>query len=341
MHDASGTIAVDRLDRQLIHALGVDGRASFRRLADVLETSEHTVARRYRRLRDAGVIRVIAQTTALAGVRSRVLRIQVRPSAAMPLAAALAKRQDTSWINLVAGGSEISCRLRALPGTEHDLLLGSLPRSSQVLGLAAHSVLHEFSRDTGARWSGFGDPLDPEQLRRLRVARASADHAPQRSLPLLTASDEPLLRRLAVQGRTTYAELAHVTARPEAQVARRVESLFAARLLRTELEIAGDMLGHRTSAQLWIAVPPAAIELVGRELIGHPEIAFAAAVTGPAPLVALVRCRDTDHLYRYLTERIGALPQISSVETSPILRRVKQHGIAIEGERLALAPLAM
>jgi DNA-binding Lrp family transcriptional regulator len=43
---------IDRLDRQLLHALQIDGRAPFRRLASVLGASEQTVARRYRRLWD-------------------------------------------------------------------------------------------------------------------------------------------------------------------------------------------------------------------------------------------------------------------------------------------------
>ena len=51
---ASETITLDRLDRQLLHALQFDGRVSFRLLAEVLGSSEQTVARRYRRLRDAG-----------------------------------------------------------------------------------------------------------------------------------------------------------------------------------------------------------------------------------------------------------------------------------------------
>jgi DNA-binding Lrp family transcriptional regulator len=43
---ASESITLDRLDRQLLHALQFDGRVSFRLLADVLGSSEQTVARR-------------------------------------------------------------------------------------------------------------------------------------------------------------------------------------------------------------------------------------------------------------------------------------------------------
>jgi hypothetical protein len=39
-----------------------------------------------------------------------------------------------------------------------------------------------------------------------------------------------------------------------------------------------------------------------------------------------VICRDSRHLYRYLTERIGALDAIDRVETAPLIRTVKRNG---------------
>ncbi|WP_281369109.1 Lrp/AsnC ligand binding domain-containing protein [Phytohabitans rumicis] len=57
-----------------------------------------------------------------------------------------------------------------------------------------------------------------------------------------------------------------------------------------------------------------------------PEVAFAAATTGPTNLVATVVCRDVQALYRYLTERLGTLPAIRHVESAPIIRTVKSAG---------------
>lgn len=52
-------VEFDDLDRGLLHALQVDGRAPFRRIADVLGVSDQTVARRYARLRSVQALRVI------------------------------------------------------------------------------------------------------------------------------------------------------------------------------------------------------------------------------------------------------------------------------------------
>ena len=52
------SITVDRLDRQLAQCLTADGRAPFSAIAAVIGVSDQTVARRYRRLRSAGLLRV-------------------------------------------------------------------------------------------------------------------------------------------------------------------------------------------------------------------------------------------------------------------------------------------
>ena len=52
------TSQLDTVDRQLLHALTMAPRASFRLLAAVLGVSDQTVARRYRRLADTAGLRV-------------------------------------------------------------------------------------------------------------------------------------------------------------------------------------------------------------------------------------------------------------------------------------------
>jgi hypothetical protein len=46
-------------------------------------------------------------------------------------------------------------------------------------------------------------------------------------------------------------------------------------------------------------------------LAAHPEIAFAAATTGPSNLIGSVVCADQRELYGYMTTRIAALPGVT------------------------------
>lgn len=119
----------DELDRRLIHALQIDGRAPFSAIAAALGVSDRTVARRYARLRSAGVIRVLGgfDPTALGAVLW-FLRVRCAPAASLPVAEALAARPDTSWVSLNSGGTEITCVVRTESEADSEaLLLAKLP----------------------------------------------------------------------------------------------------------------------------------------------------------------------------------------------------------------------
>jgi DNA-binding Lrp family transcriptional regulator len=320
---------LDAVDRQIVHAMQVDGRAPFSRVATVLGVSEQTVARRWRRLRADGVVRVLGLTTPEATEPSWHIRMRVQPAAAGAVAEALARRPDVSWVSLTAGGAEITCSTRPRTPRQRDaLLLDRLPRTVQVIDLAAFSVLHAYVGGV-YEWTGFEDPLTDEQ-----IAALSHESARIATTPVaLEPEDELLFAALATDGRLSYAELAGVTGWSESRVARRVEALRSAGALYFDLEIATELLGHPVSALLWLGVAPADIAHVGESLAREPETAFTAVVTGPANLMVAVTCRDTAHLYRFLTDRVGALP-VRSLETSTVLRRVKQAGSLMDGPRL-------
>ena len=70
---------------------------------------------------------------------------------------------------------------------------------------------------------------------------------------------------------------------------------------------------------MWISVPPSELATVGKALTAHSEIAFAAATTGTANLLASVVCKDAHAFYTYLTTKVAALSAIEHMETSPVI----------------------
>ena len=50
--------------------------------------------------------------------------------------------------------------------------------------------------------------------------------------------------------------------------------------------------------------------------------------------MATVVCRDVEHLYSFVTARVGALTGVQSMEVTPVLRQVKQSGAMTDGHRL-------
>lgn len=96
-----------------------------------------------------------------------------------------------------------------------------------------------------------------------------------------------------------------------------------------------EAFGYHASAVLYLTLPPGRIVEVGRALAAHRETGFVAATTGSANLFAAVTCRTSDDLFRYVTERIGALPGVAQTDLVPYLRRVKQFGSRVVDGRLA------
>lgn len=340
METVNEETGMDPLDRSLVQALTIDGRASFSRLAEVLEVSDQTVVRRYRRLRTTGLVRVVGLPLgSRVGLFESWLRVQCAPDAALPVAEALARRPDIAWVTLNSGGTEVHCMTRARTRKDRDvLLLEKLPRTRRVTGISAHTILRKFFGGPDS-WAGL-DVLRPDQIAAL--ARPPAAPGPERDLPdvpyVLDAAELALLAVLGRDGRAGYPELARATGLSESTARRRLERLRDAGAVFFDVEFVPVLFGYEAEATLVLTVPPARLAQVGAALAGHREVAFAAAVTGAASLMAVVVCRDTDALYTYLTERIGAVDGVGHVEVIPALRSVKRAGMLVEDGRLVDPP---
>jgi DNA-binding Lrp family transcriptional regulator len=95
------------------------------------------------------------------------------------------------------------------------------------------------------------------------------------------------------------------------------------------LELNLPVFGFNAEAWLWISVPPSELAAAGKALAGFPEVAYAAATTGPANIAACVVCRDNPEFYEFLTDKVGGIPAIGRLETSPIIRTVKQASVML------------
>ena len=309
------TNTVDELDRQLTQCLGVDGRASFASIAEILGVSDQTVARRYRRLRSSGLLRVVGLKSHKVGSLGWFLRMRCVPGAGPAIATALARRTDTAWIQLLSGDTEVLCSVRSDAREERDTLLTRLPRSERIVAVTAHSRLHQFAG--GTEGLGFLEVLPAERVEPLRQP-ARGGHVELGEL------DFALFGALGADGRTPYAELAAATGWSESAVRRRMDQLRDAGVLFFDLELDMAAFGFRSSTWLWMSVAPSHLAAVGAALAKFPEIAYAAATTGTANLMACVVCRDEAAFYEFLTEKVGSLPGVERVETAPVIRTVKQ-----------------
>ncbi len=332
----SESTSLDLLDKQIVRSLQLNPRAAYRRIGDALGVSEQTVARRYRALHRAGVLHVIATVSPTAlGESDWILRIRSRPEATLDLGRALRQRPDIAWVSVNAGGSELVCAVRSHSQEERErLLIDRLPRSSAVLDLTASVILRHFVGGSASDWLGVREVLTAEQEGLLR------QEIPRRSRPqgihTLERSDYDMLEVLARDGRAPFSALARAAGTTEARATRRLTALMRAGVVYLDIDLAGAALGFPTYAYLWISVAPARLDAACRIIAGHGEAPFVAAISGRTNVVVSVTCRSLDDLYRYVTERVGPIEGVQSIEVSPVLRRLKQAGTFVDEGRLVV-----
>jgi DNA-binding Lrp family transcriptional regulator len=310
----------DGLDRQIAHALQINARASFNRVAAVLGVSDQTVARRYTRMRSSGALHLRGLADPhLHGGAPWILRVRCAPAAAPRVAEALARREDTAWVRLTSGGTEIVCMVAGHSHDGESLLLDRLPHTPRVEGITAHHLLHTFRRGLHlltAEHSG----LTADQIRALRPVDTAQGGRPTR----LDDTDRLLMQALLRDGRTGLAELAAATGWSRSTVHRRLGELTGSGVLSFDIDVDQRLLpAVATWTVLWLSVEPAALEAVGNALAKHPEVGYVAATTGPTNLYASVAGPTAAALYTYLTRRVAPLPGIRLTETAPVLRTIK------------------
>ncbi|WP_242587133.1 Lrp/AsnC family transcriptional regulator [Streptomyces sp. MST-110588] len=354
------SVTLSPLDLRIVHALQLDGRAPFSRIAGVVDVSDRTVARRFGRLRASGAVRVTGVADSRRTGRAEwVVRLRVLPDGAQAVVDALARRADTAWVALVSGGTEIVCLFRTADGGP--VPLAALTRHPRVVQADAQRLLRHLMDH---RWRGRTSALTAEQVAAIRGPRHGAGHQAGdehgaghdagdtygeghdagdehgtghgvrsghggTAVPrprTLTELDRRLLSVLAADGRTAYPDLARAVGWSESAVRRRLAELRGSRTVRFDVETDPRLFGFSAQCLLWLTVAPSRISAVARAVASDAETAFVGATTGAHHLMAVVVCRDEAALYDYVSDRIGALDGVQRVDTALVSDYAKRAG---------------
>ncbi len=317
---ADPAAVLDALDRRLVHALQVDGRAEPGRIAEVLGVSARTVTRRLARLLGTGAVRVVRMPDAReAALGALLLRVRVLRGRVEAIAQALAAQDGVPFVDVMLGGQEVSAVVLAGASARDRLLHGRLPATDAVLESTAHAVLHLFA-DASAWRCG--------ELTAAQEAALAPPPAPAGPPPALDALDHRLLDALGVDARRSHAALAAALQVPESTVRRRLHRLGAGGLLRTHVSVDPRLVGAAVDANLWLDVEPGRLAATGEALARHPQVHGVLATSGPSNLMAAVFCPDHAALYRFQTGVLGPLG-VRRVETAIVARAVKRAGVRL------------
>ncbi|WP_307804934.1 Lrp/AsnC family transcriptional regulator [Streptomyces sp. VRA16 Mangrove soil] len=314
---------LDALDRRIVAALQIDGRASWRRIASALGEPERKVARRGLRLLESGA--VVVRGLVVRG-ETVILRMNCRPGAVRDTAVAAARRDDAIFSYVLAGAADCVAELQCRPGELGRLMLDEVPALPGLVEQQVSPVLRYFR--TVHEWSpGILGDAEVEALGGTAARPVDGVEVPDVEIG---PDEAAILRALAEDGRRTHDELAAVAGVSVATARRRVEALTRQGLVSIRAAVEPALLGLPVEALLWIRTRPDEVEAVGRLLVESPLVRYAAVVMGEHQLLVDVTQPSKGDLHAFLTEAPW-VRRAEAVQSHLVVEAWKRSGVPTRG----------
>lgn len=321
---------LNELDRRIVDALQLNGRASWKQISRALDVPESTITRRGQHLLGH---RVVAVTGVLDHLRcglgiSVYMCVRARPGRALAVADAMADLSETRFVTVVTGAFDVAAEVVVQSHREVMAVVTMLERIDDVVESESLVVIRKFSAleewDSGT--------LSGRAVDSLRSGGAVADYAhrewvePER----LTEQELEIVKILALDGRATYATVAARTGISDSTAARRVESLVRRGCLRFRTVFDPSVIGFDVEFLMWLTVEPSRIEEVGEKLAKHSSMRYVSAATGRHNLISHGVLQGYGDLYHYVARVIGELPGLVSADLTLQVQTLKRAWIRID-----------
>jgi Lrp/AsnC family transcriptional regulator for asnA, asnC and gidA len=295
--------ALSPLDRELIHALQADGRASYASLAAHVGVTEKIVRGRVNALRAAGVIDITTVTDPGALGYRYVSLIGIRATG--------------------VGSLQIATRLAHLEGV--DYVVVTTGRYNLLVELFSRT-LADLREVVDSRIQALPGVIDVEVYPYLSLYYQEGEFAtvqakPQRDLgrgePVteFDAIDKAIVNRLNANGRESFRTLGTELSISETQVRRRVARMQDAGALRV-MAIANPMsLGFEVVAFVGVdCAPPASTVDVAEALSNLASVTYVAICAGRFNIWAEIVCTSMEDMLRILDSGVRQIAGVRAVE---------------------------
>lgn len=308
---------LDPLARRIVGALQVDGRASWRRIADVLGEPERTVSRRGTALLDDGSIRVVGLT---AVDPSHVLTLTCRPGTVRSVAAEVAQWPHSVFVYALADSGQVVAELTLPLGDLSAFVLDELPRLTGVRDYRVSPVLQYFR--TVAEWRP--GLLTPDEVAALEIP----DVPPEQYRPgeVLDDVDRSIITALVADGRIPFDAVGSLTGFSEATARRRIDLLVQRGVVRIRAVVEPTLLGLPIEAMLWVRCAPDHVLDIGRSLVASPHVRYAAYLGGEPDLLVDATVPDLGALRDLLTDPT-LLGGVETIRPTLVLEAFKRGGV--------------
>jgi DNA-binding Lrp family transcriptional regulator len=328
---------ISELDLEIVNALQINPRAEWSRVADVLELSGPTVARRWQALSEQG----LAWITPSPGPRylsagwSAFIQLSSLPSENEALVRQLCAEPAYGTVSLVSGSHDLFVDCFASSHEElMDIVTGSFP---SLPGITHREVVFvtKLYRQASEWRSG---TLEPSRARLMSTEPlpAPAAYSPD-------TLDATLLEELASDGRASWADLGAACGVSPQTARRRVERVLASGYMTLRCDTSGAANRGLREVTLMLNVPARDVDDVGRYFAAQPNCRLSAQVLGAQNLVVTLWVRDYLEAQAFERELAERAPGSSVVSRQAVVRTYKRLGHILDesGRSRSVVPLPL
>ncbi|MEV0904309.1 Lrp/AsnC family transcriptional regulator [Streptomyces hokutonensis] len=317
---------LDELDRRLIGALHLAPRATWDDIGEILAADASTLKRRYDRLHEARMVRVIGQADW--GIHSTAMPVHVflDITGESPLAV-LHRLRGLPHLQLLAQISGdyplyavVHAPSEAATSEAIDRMF-SVPGVRRVNALPALSTLRR-----GRTW----DPqflTDTERAELLKLAGARPEGTATATPPAkpLSEAERGVVAELLRDSRASAASVSRATGLATSTAHRVVRRVLDEGWVKPRLEIVSEWLGFQTAFILRLRVAPGATPEVMRRIDQLPQTRLAAHVASDMPVLATGLVTDRSALARFVDAELARIPGLLGVSVAVMLAEPRRY----------------
>jgi DNA-binding Lrp family transcriptional regulator len=296
---------LSELDHNLIAQLQIDGRSSFAQLARDFKTTEKTVRKRVRELRDSGLIEIttVADHHILGYHSTAIVGMRLRGSRRAPdVAQEVFALAPVDYVVVTTG--------------RYDLLAEVLCRDEAALYQTVDKDIrgHPAVRDTEI-YPYLRLHYQQPSWNMAQGKRKRSHKRPASTVPKLDAIDLEIIYDLNNDGRVPFSNIADRIGVSETLIRKRYAALTSGAAVRVTALTNPRSIGYKTLAWLCIAVSPGfAVGELADRLSALPSITYLVICVGRFDIFAEVVCRDHADLLELVDHEVRTLRGISRLE---------------------------
>lgn len=311
---------LDELDRRIIAALQIHGRATWQQIASAAGASDTTVARRAQRLFAEGLAQVVATTDPLLCAEGYPVLVEITSTAGSvtQVARALAQRTDIRFAALLTGSFDLVVELIVRSQAElARVLLTEIDRIPGVWSTKTESVLAHYKLEhTWLQTDLPGEAADA--LVDLRGPVTPGQPRP------LDERERALVDLLRADARASISELAQQLGASETSVRRRLDNLLTEGRVRFTTLMDPELIGFTAPTMYWLHMDLRHVDEAAKTLTRCPEVRYVAATSGHSNITLEAVLRDQADLHRFNTEVLGGLPGLHRAEAGQQLATLRR-----------------